>query len=225
MGALIQTGIGLGLGLVAVPIIALISPGLLPVSLLILAFPLTVLLAVVDRSSLDQRGFAYMFMGRVVGSLLGGWMIVIASEHAIQVLAGGLIIAAVAISLTRAFLPIDRNTLIGVGIASGVMGTAAVVGGPPLALLNQNRPGSELRSTLSMIFAFGTAFSLIVIWLAGEVHRHQLIASLVFMPLIAVGFLFGRRFAALMHEPKLRTSVLILSSMSGAAALFRGLLG
>ena len=48
------------------------------------------------------------------------------------------------------------------------MGTISSVGGPPVALLYQDERGSEVRGTLSSIFAVGALFSLVVLAVVGE---------------------------------------------------------
>ncbi len=224
LGTAVQAGIGIGLGQVAVPIIALVRPELLPATLLMLACPLTFTMAILERSAIDKRGFSWMFVGRMVGSLIGGWLVTIANDQSIQALSGGLILGAVFLSIQRGFLPIRVESLLSVGFISGIMGTAAVVGGPPLALLYQDRPGPELRSTLSLMFAFGTVFSLLVLWIAGEIQRFHLITALLYTPVMALGYLFGRKIISRLQASTIKIGVLLFSCLGGTAALVLGIL-
>ena len=47
------------------------------------------------------------------------------------------------------------------GAASGVMGTATAIGGPPMALVWQRNSGARLRGTMSGFFLVGSAMSLV----------------------------------------------------------------
>ena len=51
---------------------------------------------------------------------------------------GGLILLGVCLSLSGLRLPPIRGVLVGAGALSGVMGTVASIGGPPMALLYQD---------------------------------------------------------------------------------------
>src|SRR3546814_15753694 len=70
-------------------------------------------------------------------------------------------------------LPVRPPTQLVAGVVSGVTGTAAGIGGPPLALLYQHRPGSTIRSTLAAAFLVGTALSLATLAVAGEFGPSQ----------------------------------------------------
>src|SRR5690606_39990084 len=60
-------------------------------------------------------------------------------------------------------LPVHRSTQLAAGMVSGTTGTAAGIGGPPIALLYQHRAGPVVRSTLSATFLVGTVLSFTVL--------------------------------------------------------------
>src|SRR3546814_19579585 len=90
-------------------------------------------------------------------------------------------------------LPVRPSTQLVAGVVSGVTGTAAGIGGPPLALLYQHRPGSTIRSTLAAAFLVGTALSLATLAVAGEVGASQVLLGLGLAPPVMVGTVTGRR--------------------------------
>ena len=47
------------------------------------------------------------------------------------------------------------------GSVSGLFATTAAIGGPPVAILYQDRPGPEVRSMLAVLVAVGSALSLV----------------------------------------------------------------
>lgn len=89
----------------------------------------------------------------------------------LSVLFGGVVLLAV---LASSFSPEvnlrNRTRMVG-GLASGIMGTAAWIGGPPLALIYQSRSGPQMRATLAVAFSMGTIISLSVLAIAGRVGR------------------------------------------------------
>ena len=83
--------------------------------------------------------------------------------------------AATLASSSNPNIDLSNRTRVGGRIVSGVMGTAAGIGGPPLALMYQNREGQEIRATLAVAFAMGTVISLLVIALTERVGLDNLL--------------------------------------------------
>ena len=71
-----------------------------------------------------------------------------------------------AVALTAAGLQfrLNRRTLVGAGIASGIMGTATAIGGPPMAVVYQHEGGPRARGTLAAFFTVGAVISAIGPW-------------------------------------------------------------
>ncbi len=155
LGGLVQGSIGFGFALVSVPTLALIRPDALPATLLFMALPLTAFMAVRERGSIDVRGWRHAIAGRLLGTAAGVGLVAGLPTDSLSVVIGIVILVAVAMSLLSPTIAVQRATSLGAGFASGVMGTAAAVGGPPLALLYQGRSGPELRSTLAALFVVG----------------------------------------------------------------------
>src|SRR5215213_6449631 len=142
-GALIQGSIGFGLGFAAAPAMTLIRPEVVPATLLILTIPTVVIIALRERNSINVRGFLLITAGRIPGTLAGVLILVVVPAGLLSVVLGLLILASVTMSVigTR-FKLRDRNQFVA-GFASGTMGTAAAIGGPPVALVYQDRPASQ----------------------------------------------------------------------------------
>jgi uncharacterized protein len=224
-GSVVQGSIGFGLGLVAVPIIALVRPEALPAVILLLALPMTAYMAVRERRAIDVGGFGWITLGRVGGVAAGGWLLSIVPAAAMSALFGAFIVAAVGVSMAGAVFAIRPSTLLVAGAASGVCGTAAAIGGPPLVLLYQHRSGPELRSTLAASFAVGAVMSLVAVHFAGLLGwEHAVLAAAAF-PAMAAGLAISRRLAAVLDRAWLRPAVLTFAAASGAVAIVRGVLG
>lgn len=222
-GAVIQGSIGFGFGHVAVPAIAIIEPTVLPAAVLLLALPMTWTMAVRERRDIDLPGFGWIIAGRLTGTAAGAALLVAASESSVSLLFGLVILAAVAISVAAPTIPARGSTRLAAGLASGVFATAAGIGGPPLALLYQERSGAVLRSTLALTFAIGTVLSLGALFVAGEFHGRHLSFALALAPAMLLG-LWGSRFTARrLDKGWLQPAVLTFAGVTGAIAIIRGL--
>ena len=223
-GALIQGSIGYGLSLVSVPAIGLMRPTALPVTILLLALPMTMWMAVRERSSIHVAGFLQITIGRIFGTAGGVWILTAVPVAQLSVVIGAALMLAVTLSvLNPAFEAGDRSRIVA-GILSGLMGTAAAVGGPPLALAYQRRPGSELRSTLAISFVIGAIMSLVALRIAGKVEGWHALFALELLPGLALGLFAATRLRGLLESEWLRPLVLAFAAISGIVAVVKGFL-
>ena len=222
-GALIQGSVGFGFALIVVPILALADPESLPATVLLLALPLTSVVAFRERHSIDLPGFYWVTGGRLLGIAGGLGLLVTVPTSYLSVLTGGLILAAVFMSLLSSDFGVKNKTRLVGGIASGVMGTAAGVGGPPLAIVYQNQPGPELRSTIALSFALGNVVSLLGLVLVGELGEHQLRLALLLFPSLLLGLWGSRKTSRFLDRQRwLRSAILAFAAVSGIAVVFLG---
>ena len=161
--AMVQGSVGFGLALVVVSALTLVRPEALPATLLLIVMPLGVFLAFKERRAIDVSGLAYVLSGRLLGTLGGVGLLLLVPDRYLSVLFGVLVVLAALTSAVSPDLPLRNPTRLAGGVVSGVMGTAAGIGGPPLALVYQSRSGPEVRSTLALAFFVGTAISLLAL--------------------------------------------------------------
>jgi uncharacterized protein len=224
VGATVQGSIGFGKNLVAVPVVALLEPSALPGTLILVAFPMTVVMALTERDAIDRAGFAWITVGRVPGTVLGVVIVAVLTSDALSGLIGAFVLVAVAMSVGTVTVPVNRETALGAGVASGAMGTAAAIGGPPLALLYQHHEGPVLRSTLAVSFVVGTLVSFAGLAIGGQVEAWQLLLGLSLMPALAAGLLLSRLVSPALDARWLRPAVLGFAAFTGVIALLRGVL-
>jgi uncharacterized membrane protein YfcA len=224
VASLLQGSVGFGFGLVAVPTLTLVWPELLPATALLLLLPMTALMVARERGAVDTIGLAWLAGGRFFGTFGGLWLLVVVPRASLSALFGGLILVAVAISVAKPRFRVCGPSQLGAGLAAGVLATAAGVGGPPLALLYQQRPGPELRSTLAATFVLGTVVSLAVLGLTGQVGRQHLLAAVALLPGVLVGLWASRFTTAALEGGWLRPAVLTFAALAGGAALLRAIL-
>jgi uncharacterized protein len=221
LGSMIQGSIGFGVNVVAGPILVLIDPELVPGPALVVAFVLTLLVALRERGSTDLGGFRWVFVGRVPGTIAGAFAVAAIPQRGVAIALATVVLIAVLLSIAGWRLRRTPSTLIGAGALSGLMGTISSVGGPPVALLYQDERGSEVRGTLSSIFAVGALFSIAILAIIGEFGWHELRVSLVLLPAVVLGFVVSRWTAVVLDRGFIRPAILALCAASALAALVR----
>jgi uncharacterized membrane protein YfcA len=222
-GSAIQGAVGIGLGFIAVPLLALITPQFVPGPLLLAAMLLTLLISYREYRFIDFSGIKWAISGRIVGTIMGAILLVIIAPDKLTVLFGVMVLLAVILSITGLSLPVTPVTLIGSGTLSGLMGTTSAIGGVPLALLYQHYQGPRLRGTLSGIFVFGTVISIVTLVSIGKFHYLEMKLACVLFPGILAGFYLSKKLAKIMDAGLIRPVVLIISSLSGIFIIVRSL--
>lgn len=222
VGAVIQGSIGFGYAFVAVPTMALLYPEALPATPLLLALPLTALMSAREWRSIDVTGFFLITGARAVGTAAGVALVVLIPASFLSVLVGLLITAVALLSFLNPNFEVSNKTRLAGGIASGITSTTAAIGGPPLALIYQDRSGAELRSTLSVSFVVGIAMSLVGLGLAGRVQGWHLLLALQLLPGLLVGLWASRWVIKYLDERWLRPAVLTFAALAGVMVAFLG---
>jgi uncharacterized membrane protein YfcA len=222
-GAAIQGAVGFGFALVAVPVLALLEPGSVPVTILVLALPMTIGMAARERAHADRSGFLWLIAGRIVGAAIGVAVLRAVSGDGFAVVVGLGLVAAVVASASGIRVEPTTASRVAVGTISGAMGTVTAIGGPALAVLYQRRPGPELRSTLAAVFVVGSLISLGALIAADEVHVPDLILAAQLLPALAVGLVTGGALSRRLDGPWLRPAVLSFAGAAGLAIAIGGL--
>ncbi len=216
VAACVQGSIGFGLGMLTAPVLVLLDPAFAPFPLLAASLPLSALVAYRERGAADWRGLPWVLAGRLPGTALGAAVVVLVAHRVLGVVIAGAVLLAVLLSVAAPRFVPTRRTLLAAGVASGFMGTASSVGGAPVALVYQHAGGPRTRATLSVVFVFGTAISMVVLALAGAVHRHELVLTALLLPGTLAGFALSGPVARRIDKERMRGVVL---ATAGAAAL------
>ncbi len=222
-GALIQGAVGLGMGLVAVPVLLLIDPVFVPGPMLGCALALTFSMIMRERRSVDLLGLKWGLLGRLVGTAIASLLMVRMSQDVISVASALLVLVAVVLSLSGWRLIPNSGVLLGVGTVSGIMSTFSSVGGPPIALLYQDEEGPRLRATLSGYLIFGSIVSLVGLVLVGRFGRDELIATAFLLPAVAAGFVLSGPALSVLDRGYTRKAVLLISAVTSASLLLKTL--
>ena len=219
VGAVVQGSIGFGLNLIAAPVLALVDPDLVPGPAIVLAFVLTLLVAGREWRDVDLRDVQWAFLGRIPGSLAGAAAVAVLSPRSLSLAIGVTVLVAVAITATGFHVTPTRSVLVGAGAVSGLMGTASSIGGPPMAMALHGSGGAAMRGTLSAFFVLGTVVSVLLLVAVGEFGTSDVVASVALLPPVLVGFAASRFVAPHVDGARLRTGVLVLSTLAAASVI------
>ena len=217
VGSTVQASIGIGLGMIASPMLLLADPDFIPAAIMLAVLPLTFTIAWIDRQHIAPRDVGFAVAGRIPGTIAGALVVASLSERVLAVLVAGSVLLAVVSSITgRLFQPTDR-ALVVAGLASGFAGTTTGVGGPPMALTYQNSDPATMRATISAFFSIGSVMSIAALWLAGEIGVRQLQLTAMILPGVVLGIVTARLVKDYLRPEVVRPTVLVICAAAAAA--------
>ena len=217
----VQGATGFGFALIVAPVLALLAPDLVPVSLLMLMLPLNVYVAWREWAALDRRGAAWITGGRFLGTFGGLWLLTTLTASLLDNVIGAVtVLAAIATLIAPSFTP-GRCTLVAAGVVTGITETATGIGGPPLALVYQHQGAARLRATLAFCFLVGQLMSLAILAAAGRVSASHVETAVMLVPALAIGAAMSRLVHGRVSGSLLRAFVLLFAMVSGAVLLTR----
>lgn len=138
IGAMSQRVTGMGLAMVAAPVLILLMD---PLAAVIVVNACGALLAVViglrRRTEIDWRRYRRLTLPALVGVVPGTWLLVTLDRSVLETTLGLLLIIALTLSLVvrRTKAPVDgAGVRTAAGFGSGLMNSAAGVGGPAVTV-------------------------------------------------------------------------------------------
>lgn len=224
-GGAAQSALGFGAAFTTVPALAIVAPDLLPGSVLVALLPLSLVMLADGRGRTDVRAAVRLTIGRLPGIAVGTVVVASLSPRGLAIAIGVLLLAAVVASVSGWSVAVTPRSELVAGFASGLTGTAAALGGPPIALLYRERGASVLRPTLALVWAVGLLPILGSLWLAGEFTADQARAGTVLGVAMVVGLLLAAPLVRRWPDELFHRGVLGWAAIGAIAAVGRALLG
>ena len=221
VAAFIQGSLGIGFALIVAPIVGMLKPDLLPVTLLLLMLPLNLHVAVREREHVDWSGATWITAGRFAGTFAGLWLLAALSVDQLDLAVGIFTVVAAGAALVAPPFSPNKPSALGVGLFTGVTETATGIGGPPLALLYQHAKAPVLRATVALCFFVGEIMSLVVLAFSGHIGSEQLLAALYLTPPVLLGSAVSRLAHHRSGGRGLRLGVLTFAIVSGLFLILR----
>ncbi len=220
IGALVQGSVGFGAVIVAFPLVVLVEPALLPQSIMLATFPLTVVVFLRNRANAVWPEVATLALTRLPGVALGVVIVEVLRPTALAVLGAVFILVAVAITAFTPPVPRRPGTLVGAGLASGFFGTSVGIGGPPIGLLYQHDSGSTIRATVGTVGLIGVVTTAIGLSLGGAMSVTDLRTGFALMPFGLAGAL-SARYLTRWADQRVRLIVQAISVLGAVLAIVR----
>ena len=217
----LQVATGMGMALVAAPLLALLDSRFVPVPTLIAVMLLSASVAWQNRRDIDRTILPAAVSGLLIGCCAGAALLAVLSGAHLDRVFALLILGAVVVSLSGIRVPLSRSALWVGGAASGLLGTMSGAHGPPIALVLQHEPPQRLRATLCAFFTVGCAMSLAMLGFSRLFGWVEIRAGLELLPGVAIGLLIGSALSRTINRRRARYAVLIMSALSAIALLFR----
>jgi uncharacterized membrane protein YfcA len=224
IGASLQGSIGYGMVLVSGPVLVLVEPRLMPGPYLVSSTLLAIMIILRERKQLVLGDLVWAIGGRIPGSALAATLLAILAERTISLAFGFIILAAVGLSISGLRFSPNRVNLFLAGVLSGIMGTIAAIGGPPMALVYQNESAGRLRTNLAIFFLFGTLISITSLALAGKFGPPELMLSLNLIPAVLLGFVVSSFLKNRLNPRWTRTIVLSVAAVSALVVIAKQIL-
>ncbi|GII83504.1 membrane protein [Sphaerisporangium siamense] len=224
-GAVVQGGVGFGLGLLAAPVVTVLDPTVMPAAVQVVNAVLPLLTLLAEWRAIDWRGLGFALLGRLPGGVLGGLVVVYVSGQVLGVLVGVMVLAAVAVTAAAVAVPRNRATLAAAGLLSGITGTATGIGGPPVAIVYQHDKGPRIRATLAMYFFLAATQSLAILAAVGKLPLRALAAGALLIPFLVAGYAVSGPLRRFLDGGRIRAGILLVATASAFVLITRSLTG
>ena len=223
ISVIVQGTVGFGANMLAVPILALINPDLVPGPVLLMNPLMNAIFTIRERGNVDKFGLTWALIGRTPGMLIGVLALTVVAEDRLGTLFGVLVLLAVGMKVSGLHPTRNRRSLLIAGGLSGFMGTPVAVGGPPIALLYHDVPGVVMRATLSPYFLIGTPLAIGALAFAGRFGTGDLLIAAWLVPALLVGAAISHPLRGTVNRGWIAPAVYALSSAGALTLLIRSL--
>lgn len=224
LASCLQASIGFGIGMLAAPVVAIVDPGLIPGTLIMVATLVTLIVAVREREAIDLRGTGWALVGRVPGTVAGALLLTALPERGLSLMLAAVVLLGVALTSAGWVPAARRRNVVLAGATSGLLGTATSIGGPPMALVWQRNSGARLRGTMSGFFLVGSVLSLVALAFTGAVDGHTLRMFAILAPASVLGYVLSRYVNRHLDRGRLRRLAIAVSAIGAAVLVLREVL-
>jgi uncharacterized protein len=213
---------GQAFGMVSAPLIALVAPGFLPTSLLLLGLTVGLTSAALDFSEINRAEALPGFTGRALGAIVAALIAAnLPDVNWIAAFIGVVVLISIGLSLFGVSATIRPLTLLLAGFSAGIMGTLTAIGAPPMALLYQHHPAKRARAMQNMFFFWGMMVSLLALGWQGLIRVEHLKFALLLSPAVVLGLIIVIPLAHRFERATIRPYALALAGVSALILLGR----
>ena len=221
LGSAFQAALGMGVALMAAPLLALLDPAFVPGPMLLAATLLAALMAYGEREALDQRMLGISYVGLAAGTVAGAFVLQALGAAHLERVIGAVILVAVALSLFGVSVAANARGLLAAGGASGVMGVLAGLHGPAISLAFQHADPKKARAMLGAYFTVAYLSAVAALALVGSFGAPELARTVVLLPGVVIGFATAPLARRYVDRRVLRAGILGVAAVSGLILLVK----
>jgi len=219
----VQSSLGVGGALIAVPILALLYPDLLPAPLIINGAVITLAVMTRERRNIDWSKMRFILIGALLGISCAGIAFGKMSINTYAILIGVIVLFATAMCIRGWSIPISRNNSLAAGTLCGFMHATASLPGPPIMLLYRNEPAKVFRPTLAAYFFLTSLVSLAMLFYLGRLGIREIQSGVAILPGSIFGYALSTAFIDRLQNRSLSTFILFFAAASGCLLILKGI--
>lgn len=229
LAAGIQTITGFGFSLLAVPIMSMAVP---TETAVIIAATLSTVTsggqAYSERHHGDRPTIGRLLIAAAIGSPFGLVILTVASSQQLKI--GLAIVIVLFLLLNLRGFTLHRPSIavdLGFGFVAGLLSTSLSTNGPPLvmALHPRHFPPPKFRGTIASVLVSLGVLSLVLFAVSGKFHSDIVVALLIAVPAMFLGFFVGHRFRGRIEPSGFRRLVTMLLAATALVTIMSVILG
>ncbi len=219
---------GFGYAIITAPLLVLVL-GAKETVMLVMLTGLVIRLFLV-RATRTQGSFKAILpivTASVIGAIPGAYVMTQISNEGLKLCIGVLLLLFTGFLWKNYSLPVKHNKVIEslIGFVSGFLSTTTGINGPPVVLYYLNSKAEEnrveFRANLTRYFLLINIFSIIFSYIAGTLKIAELwLHTLLAVPALYIGFLFGERLFHRISSAMLRKGSLVMVLLSSLVMIW-----
>lgn len=222
-GATVQGSAGIGLGLVASPILLQVDPSFAPGPLLLGGLVIGARHITMEWADLDRAALGRASVGLPFGAFAGLGVLRVMEADTLSLLIGLMICAASLILLAGLRVHTTPSSHVATGAAAAFTSVTAAIPGPPLVIGFADLDPRAIRSTVSAFVAITGIVAFVGLTAIDRFGRHELALLVTMMPGLVLGVVASRWTRPFLDRHWFRPGVLLLSLAGGAALVLNHL--
>ncbi|MGE6607287.1 sulfite exporter TauE/SafE family protein [Halomonas sp. NPDC076908] len=220
LGAFVQRATGFGLAVIGAPLLLMLEPRLVPAVLVLFVFTVALMMISAYWNEVQLGVVGMALMGYLPGNVLGIWLLLAAPIFLLGKMVAVIVLLTVLVTVCRFQLPVNRITVFGAGVLSGIFGTVAAIGGPPIVLLMHSLPADRVRGNLAAFFILTSMLTLITLVLADQLQLWHFQVALTFLPAVLIGNALAHAVAHRLDRRLLQEASLVLCTFAALGLLW-----
>ncbi len=223
IGSMVHGSTGIGLGLIAGPVLVSVEPDYLPGPLMLVSVLIGIRHLLVEHQNIDRKILGRLVLGMPIGVALAVLLLTRLDDRTMSFGIGGLIVVTVAALLAGAELPrTSTNEVIG-GAASSFGAVTAAVPGPQLVMTLHDLPGPQMRPTIAATTAISGVATAVSLTLVGRFGADELLLWGGLIPPVLIGLFLARFVRPWLDREMFRPVILVIALIGGLALIIRNL--